>query len=223
MDLERKKILKDALRDTFSIKDKFFDFEVNSKFQLLISQLDLFKVLASLVIGIIGIGYFFNSKLDIIFLLVSLTFALITLILSISYTRETIDQQEKQSKETHLLIDEEVEEHINVTIDAFKKDNFEIFSDYAKNKLEKKYPNPPLNWAGEIIIFCFYLSLGFLVVAFFLPRGPSELILLPGFKLFIACCVLFFVCVISFKDWAFWMVQKLSIFLNYFSSGGSKS
>lgn len=201
---EHKDILKNSIKDTFSMQEKFSDFEISSNFQSLISQLDLFKLIASLVIGIIGIGYLYDSKLDGDFLLISLIFALITLVISVSYTREVIDLQPKQNKEIHTLIAAKVQEHNDVVLKAFKEDNSEIFFDYAKNELSKEHPEQPLNYIGEAIIFSFYMSIGFLGLSFISYKYPLELLSTP--TLFLLAGVY----LISFKNWAVWLSNKLS-------------
>ncbi len=134
---EHKDIIKNSIKDIFTVQEEFSDFEVNSNFQSLIAQLDLFKVIASLVIGIIGISYLYDSNLDKHFLLVSLAFATTTLLLSISYTREAIDLQPKQNENTHLFIANKTKEHIDIALKALKEDDSDIFFKYAKEELER--------------------------------------------------------------------------------------
>jgi hypothetical protein len=201
---DHKDILKNSIKDAFSLQDKFSDFEINSNFQSLISQLDLFKVVASLEIGIIGIGYLYDSKLNGNFLLISLISALFTLVLSISYTREVIDSQSKQNQKTHAIIKQKVQEHNDVVIEAFKKDDSEIFFEYARNESERKHLESPLNYMGEIIIFCFYLSVGFLGLSFVSYKYPIELVSVKVLLLLIA------IFLISFKDWSMQFSKILS-------------
>lgn len=202
---DHKEILKDSIKDTFSVQEKFSDFEISSNFQALISQLDLFKLVASLVIGIIGIGYLYDSKLDRDFLLISLCSALLTLILSVSYTREVIDLQPKQNSKTHAFIAKKVQDHIDVVLKAFKEDNSGIFFNYAKNEIEREPSEQPLNYISEIIIFSFYLSIGFLIMSFISYKYPIELISVPTLLLLVT------VYLISFKNWSLWLSGKLSI------------
>jgi len=208
---DHKDILKNSIKGMFSLQDKFSDFEINSNFQSLISQLDLFKVIASLEIGIIGIGYLYDSKLSGNFLLISLVFALFTLILSISYTREVIDAQAKQNKKTHADIKRKVQEHNDMVIKAFEEDNSEMFFEYARRESERKHPELPLNYMGEIIIFCFYISIGFLGLSFFSYKYQIELI---SFKVLFLLVIIF---LISFKDWSMWFSEKLSMPVNIFN------
>lgn len=201
---EHKKIIENSINDILTVQEKFSDFEINNNFQSFISQLDLFKLIASLVIGIIGIGYLYDSNLDKKFLLISLFFATITLVLSISYTREAVDLQPKLNQDTHLLIANKTKEHIDVALKALKQDNPDIFFKYAKEELNKKYPEAQLNYIGEIIIFLFYLSIGFLSLSFFSYKHPIEIISLFTF------CVLVVSYLISFKNWAIFLSNKLS-------------
>lgn len=205
---EHRDIIKDSIKDLFSLQEKFSDFEVNSNFQLLISQLDLFKIIASLVVGIIGIGYLNNPSLSNNFLLISLILALTTFILSISYTREVIDSQQKLNEDTHLLVATKVKEHNEIALRALRENNSDIFFNYATAEQAKIHPKQQLNWMGEIIIFFLYLSVGFLCLSFISPVIPIKIISCPTLIL------LFVVCLISFKDWTILFSKKINFLLN---------
>ncbi len=62
-----------------------------------------------------------------------------------------------------------------------------------------------MNYIGEIIIFLFYLSVGFLGLSFISYKYPIELISLPTFFILIS------VYLISFKNWAIFLSNKLSL------------
>lgn len=203
---EHEKIIGDSIQGFFSLQEKFSDFELNSNFQLLLSQLDLFKLLASLVVAIIGIGYLYNSKLDGDFLLLSLIFSLTTLIVAISYTRESIDRQPKLTELTRQNIWQKSQEHVRIVLEAKKLDDFQIYSNYARGELEEAHKNKKIlmNQIGEIITFFFYLSIGFLVFSFVSSNYQVNVLSLPTLLLLIV------VYLVSFKSWAICVSEKLS-------------
>lgn len=205
---DHKDILINSIKEMFSVQGQFSEFEVNSNFQSLVSQLDLFKVMAGLVIGVIGIGYLYNQNLDENFLLTSLFFAVLTLVMSISYTREVIDLQPKENERTHKLINEKVKEHNDKVLEALKADDSEIFFSYARSESSKNHPKPPLNYTGEIVIFFFYLSVGLLGLSFVAPRFSIGIMSIPTLVLLVI------IYGISFKDWAIKLSNLLSSPLN---------
>jgi len=208
MDTKDEKIIKDFINKSFSIRKEFLDFEVNSQLALLLSQLDLFKVIAGLLIGVIGIGYFYNSKLDPTFLIVALTMAILTLVLCVSYTRETIDFQDKQNKATRKILFGKTEEDINVASQSLKEDNSKIFFDHSNARLNEPQIEPQLSYVGETVTFLFYLSMGFLILSFFSLKYQFGLFSFETIVLVVGVSIL------SFKDWAIPFSEKISSLFN---------
>lgn len=202
MNEQHKEIIKNVIQKNFSLEEKFSDFELNSNFQLLLSQLDLFKTMSALVIGLIGIGYFYNTNLDINFLTVSFAVSIFTLFLLISYTRETIDAQSKLNKQTNDIIRKNVRSVCQKCLEALQKDNSEIFFKYNREKLNKEHSkSPPLNYMGEIATFLFYLSVGFLILSFFAKIYSISLISWQ------TAVVTFFAYILSYKNWTIKFVE----------------
>ncbi len=201
---EHKSIIKDSIKDAFDFRNDVANFEINNNFQLLTSQLDLFKVIASLAIGIASIGYLYSQKLDSGFLLVSIIFSIISLIMSVSYTRETIDLQARQNKETRLNIFKKTDEMIEVALKALKENNADIYFNYAEERVKDRYPEPQLNYIGEIVIFMFYSSIGFLILSYPSKIYGFEIISIQSFILLATTYLL------SFKDWVVKIAPLLS-------------
>jgi len=195
---EHKKIIIKSIQDTFNLKEKYHDYEINSYFQLFLTQLDLFKTISALVIGIIGIGYFFSNYFNGIFLLLSLIFSLITLFGTISYTREIIDLEAKQIKEQGKIFKRELDEAINISVEAINKDDPKIYFDFAEQKLKLVPVREKLVYAGEIFTFFFFNSLIFGLLAFFIRNLNLGLIL----NLVLIMCVLLLVYLVSFRNWS---------------------
>ncbi len=201
---EHEKIIMDSINENFKFLQKYSDFEIDSEFQLLLSQLDLFKVISGLVIGMIGIGYFYNKSLDDNFLIISIIFAMITLLFSISYTREVIDSRPEQNKKTYAEIKKKMDENTKVAFESLKNKDSAVYFDYALKQLEDKYLELPLNYVGKVIIFLFYLSVGFLILSFFSYKYGFSII---SYWTVLLLVITYF---LSFKNWSMTLSLILS-------------
>jgi len=204
MDEERRKIIIKAIADQFALKEKYSDYQLNSNFQLLLTQLDLFKTMSTLVVAIIGIGYFLNHHVDVSFFTVSFVFSLITIFGTISYTREILDLESKQISKQGIALNKKIDEIINLCVEAIKKEDSKIFFNYAEQEVKSKYLKDRLVYAGEIFSFCFYNSIAFGILAFFADKYNFNLL---------SCVTIFTVIsvyLISFKDWVRHIVNFLS-------------
>lgn len=204
MDEKHHKIIEDVVKDLFAFRDKFFDFEVNSNLQFLLAQLDLFKTISTIIIALVGIGYLYNQRLDLQFLFVSLCLATIVFIFSLSYTREVIDNQSYQNKKIREYIYNKTEIAINKAIESIKKDDVDIYFKFTKEQLKIKYINPFLNYAGEIVVFALYSSVGFLFLSYF------GILYSFGFLSYQTIILLVVVYFLSFKNWAVKVSEILS-------------
>lgn len=197
MDPEHKLIIKKAIEDLFKFQDKVREFKINNDFALLVAQLDFFKVISTIVVALAGIGYFYDSNLDKKFLGLSLVASLLVLLLSTSYVRENIDSHAGENQKIYEFSENETNIGIEKAVEAIEKDEANIFFDYAKNRTKNKEKvEPPSNCMGEIIVFLFYLSLGFLILSYFSKKYNFFII---SFQTWI---VLFFSYVLSFWNWA---------------------
>ena len=201
---EHEKIIMDSINENFEFLEKHSDFEIDSNFQLSLSQLDLFKVISGLVIGVIGIGYFYNKNLDSNFLIISIGLAMTTLLFSVSYTREVIDSHAEQNKKTHIEIKKKMDENTKVALDSLKKNDSSVYFNYMEELLKNKYLETQLNYVGEIIIFLFYSSVGFLVLSFFSYNYGFSII---SYWTVLLLVVTYF---LSFKNWSMILSSILS-------------
>ncbi|MEI7810684.1 MAG: hypothetical protein WCI41_04005 [bacterium] len=202
---EEKQIAIKTIQDAFSAKEKFFDYEFSQNFQLSLSQLDFLKTISTLVIALLGIGYFLDKGLKLNFLIVSLMFSLITLFGTISYIREMIDSESKLIRENSKAIQDKMNELININIKAIRENNFNIANNYAKEELLKIKENEDiLIYTGEIFTFCFYNSVIFLLLAFFAKKYNFELNSIFTLLGFSASYLL------SFRSWASKLIKFLS-------------
>jgi hypothetical protein len=202
---EHRKIIEGHIKESSDFLEKFSDFEIGSNFQLLLSQLDLFKVISGLIIAVVGIGYFYEQNLQAHFLTISVICALLTLFLSISYTREVIDLQSDQNKKTHEAIKLQIDEGVSIAIDSLQKNDASIFFEYAKHASNKKYPEPQLNYSGEIIVFMFYSAVGFLGASFFATKYGFSIL---SYQTVVLMVLAYF---LSFKNWSFVFLRFLSM------------
>ena len=197
-----------AYEDVILIREKVTDFTLNSRFQLLLSQLDLFKGLASLTIGILGIGYLLKEDLDSKFVLLCLIFALLTLVISVSYSRQTIDAHTNEIENTKNHFIQKTKELIVKMKESKNEHDIKIFRDARTNYLEnyKPYEEPPQsNYTGETLILFFFLSIGYLVLAYISSNYYQiKLLSIPHLLL------LLIIWLVSFVDWAGFLMKRLS-------------
>lgn len=209
MKKEEKNIIRETIKDLFNLEEKVFNSKIKNDFSLLLAQLDFFKVISSINIGIIGIVYFYNPILNRNFLFMSLLFSIINVVLSISYVREIIDVQSKTNQEAYEKVKEEIEGGVNICIKTLEKNNFKIFYNYAKEKTEKQEKiELPLNYIGETAVFLFYLSISFLIMS--LLSSVYSFDFFSSYTLI----VIVFLYFLSFKDWAIKISEFLSIKLH---------
>lgn len=201
---EHREIIKNTIKDGFVLKDKYSDYEINSNFQLLLNQLDLFRTISALVVAIVGLGFFFKDNLNQTFLITSLVFALITIVGTISYTREMVDFEARAIKEQGNKIRDKIDQYTEVAIEALKLEKSDIFFDYAQKELNAKYLKDRLVYAGEIFTFFFYLSVSFGLISFFY----KSINFIPFSYLLIFIILLTYF--LSFKEWARFIIDSLS-------------
>ncbi len=200
---EHRKIIIKAIEDGFALKQEYSDYAINSHFQLFLSQLDLFKTISTLVVAIIGIGYL-NNRIDSSFFAASFVFSLLTLIGTISYTREKIDLEAKGIAEYGVVLRGRVDAAINVAVESIKKEDSKIFFDYAEQETSLKALNDRLVYAGEIFTFCFYNSVAFGILAFIANKYNF------GILSYVTVLTLVFTLLVSFKNWSVYAVDVLS-------------
>ena len=204
MNEDHKKIIEDAIRDGFKMKDKYSDYEINSSFQLLLNQLDLLRTISTLVVAVLGVGFFLKEQLNLNFLVVSLIFSVITIVGTISYTREISDYEAKTIKSQGDKLKEKIDTITNKAVESIQKGDPEIFFGFAEKEASAQYLKERLIYAGEIFTFSFYSSIAFLILAFFAEKYQFSLISLG------TVLVLTFVWLISFKNWIRNVVDVLS-------------
>lgn len=171
MTQEERDQIKKTIGELFNLRDKYFDFQINTKFQLGLAQLDLFKTLSTIVIALLGIGYVFDAKFNKDFLFISTAFILIVLFGTISFIRESIDSEDKSLEDNEILIKEKTEETIRKSVEALEKDDFNIYFDFVKQKATEFHPQKEdLLYTGEIFNFLLYLSIFFLTLSYLSPK-----------------------------------------------------
>lgn len=205
MDEDNRHIIKDSIQDAFDLKGEYSTWHIESNFQLLLSQLDLFKTISSIIIAVLGLGYIFDQKLvEGEFLIASFVSAIIVFFWTLSYTRENIDLQVKQNEITGKSLREKTDEWIEIALKALKEKNPDIFFEYSKKESQIKHPENKLIYAGEIFNFMLYLSVGFLMLGFI--ANKYHFIFL-SYQTTALCIFLY---VLSFKNWAVKLVGLLS-------------
>jgi hypothetical protein len=195
MDIEQVKCCNDTISHRKKIRDEVLNNILLNTEQLFFTQLHLFTVLASLSIAISGLQYVIKGETGHLALL-SIFFSVITLLFSVSFTRESIDMRDKTNNETTKYVREESRMTIEAAEQAMNNNDFSVLSQRFKDEWRKDKDKTSLNYSGEIITFCFYLSLGFLLASF-VPN--SDRFAVDQYTLII---VIFIAYLLSFKSWA---------------------
>lgn len=198
------RILKEASKDIFKLRSDFYDYEISLSSQLFFAQKNFFQVIAGLILVILGISYSNFKFLNLDFVLLSFIFGLVTLILSINFTREAIDHRDKMLRLEKKKMTDKTELALEKIVNSLQNNSNEFF-EHAESELNNIKKDPPLSYAGEIIIFTFYLSLGFLIFAFISLNMNFSLISIETLILLI---LVYF---ISFKNWVLKLTSILSI------------
>ncbi len=93
--MDEKKIeeLKKEIEEQFAFLKETREELWKEDFQLALEQFDLLKTISGLIIGLSAIGYLYDGiNLDNFFLLLAFIFGLLSLLISISWSRESIEQ-----------------------------------------------------------------------------------------------------------------------------------
>jgi len=133
MNEEYQKIIENSIKDSFTSREKYFNFMINNNAQLELAQLDLFKTIATLTIALASIGYLYVKNIEPQFLIISLFSAGVAFILSISYTREIIDIQSHKNNKSEEEVYRKTEISINKALESIKKDDANIFFNSQKS------------------------------------------------------------------------------------------
>jgi len=205
MDDEVKNRLKDTIKDLYNFQQKIADFTLEKSLNLEIIQLDFFKSISSIIIGVIGIGYFYNVNLDRTFLFSSLVFSSSILIFSTSLVREKIDEQAKGIWKLYNTVNDETDTGVDKCKESLNNQDEDIFYNWVKNriKIDQKI-NIKENYAGETIVFLFYSSVGFLGLSFFSNIYNFH------FLSYQTLSFLILVYLLSFKNWSIKFLEILS-------------
>lgn len=207
MNEEEKNNIIESIKSGEEILDKYFDFKENTIIQLLLYQLSFFQIIASIIIGLVGVSYFFNPELERVFLALSLCFSLITCILCTSFTREIIDKTDLDIKDAEKNLEREHNKNVERARSAIQNGNVDIFFKSQQseiNEIKNSQSQIKPKYIGEIIVFTFYLSVGFLLFSliskkyFFGPFSYQVIVLLGLTYL------------LSFRNWAIRLSEILS-------------
>ncbi len=199
------------IKDSFANKKENRNLIFNSKFQLLLTQLDLFKVLWWIVVALSWVAYLSkNPHPDYFSLGLSFLFWLAVLFLSISYTRETIDNQSDQIDEYGSKLDDFLNFLIDKWHEAITKDDKDVYYNAVQKLSDNFKPNDEIqkSCVWEFMVFLFYSSVLFLIASFFLnPQPICE-------KTLLVLLVLSISWFLAFSNWSYPFLEFISsIFL----------
>ncbi len=161
-------------------------------------HLNFFNILTGVLLTVLSFNYDSETEINI-YLKISIFLALVLLILSISYTREFIDNKAQG-------IEEKIKQLQNLknTSEIYKKvDLQETILEIGINKINEE--DNIQDYSGEILLFFFYSSMGFLIL--------SKINIIPN----TTCGIVILLLVtthISFKKFARNILHKISRIIN---------
>ncbi len=199
--------LKKTIEDAYQFRDKFFDFELDFRTQLLLSQLDLLKTISSIIAAFLGVFYFFYPGKSNLFSLIAFVTSICSLIFIFSYHKEIIDDEERTLKGEGEKVEKRTSEIISKATEGIEKQDVNILINYIKANIKDSQTNPIPNYLGEIILFLFYLILFTAIVSVFYN---SFHINKPSTELIILISILGVSWFISFKEWSMWLAKFFS-------------
>jgi hypothetical protein len=188
----------------FSLRNEVLNYTRDSNDNLQYTQLNLFKVIAGLVVAISAATFLNSQNLNNNFQIASLVSSVLTLILSISYTREVIDSKANQNIKLVENIFSKTDETLKVIIRSGEDKNLNTFLNHAEANITDLKREPEDSYIGEIITFLFYLSVGFLILATYPFDISIDFISIHTFFVILMAYLL------SFYNWSFRISKELS-------------
>jgi hypothetical protein len=201
---EEKNLLKEGLKDSSAFQDVFFNFKMQSKFQLLLNQLQFTQSLGGIALALVAIGVG-TSKIELsIWTLFSIGFASALLIYSSSLHREIIDLNDRGLNETSDLLKSKHSQLIEKVTESLEKDDYNIYYNYLKNDVNSSKEVLISHQIGEIVVFLFLNTLGFGLLS--ILNLQIDLIN----QLVFIIIILLGTYLISFKEWSYRLTTLLS-------------
>lgn len=205
MTQDQLKIIQEIIDGAQRVKDRFFDFHMNSKMQLSLSQLQFSYSASGIVMALIAIGYQTNYIQPTIWAILAFIFAGLQIVYSISLCREVSDRIIVDLSETKNMLDGKYRDLLRTVEEALRADDFSLFYTYinTEQKIEVGVDNERF-LVGEFIVFLFLCTLTFVVMSLIgldLPLKHEVLILL---------LIVFLCYFVSFSNWSYRLTKYLS-------------
>ncbi len=201
MNEDQRQVLITALSDSYALKGRFSDFELDTKRALLQSQLQFFQSLGGICLALLAIGLGTNNLDKNVWTIGAIIFSLLLLIYTSTYSREIIDLQDEELGKAKKFVEMEQKQIEDKIVEALDKNDNAVWENYARSKISlMKDKKETLLVTGEIALFLFFNAIfwGFLSVADI------------NFNCFILVGILVLSYFIVFKNW----VIKLTKFLS---------
>lgn len=195
---------REHMQKTFSgfcdLENQFFNFDVQTKVQLLSNQLQLFQTIATLVMAFLAIVVATGLVKLNAYLCLSALFSITLLFFAVMYTRETIDFQNRNLNDTSIQMKESKMEIIKKIDETLEKDDFSVFNDFIREKVE----NPSISisnlkepqYTGEVAVFLFSNGILFGLISIIYPT--RDLLLFDN--IIIVVCILVISFLVAFTD-----------------------
>ncbi len=202
---EDEKTLKKSLEDSYVIRDDFFSFQIQTKVQLLLSQLQFSQSLGGISLALLAIGAGTQTIELSLWSLLSIGFAFVLLIYSSSLYREIIDLQVRDLDEADILLRKTQDKIETKVIESLQKNNFSIYLTYLGEEIKNRTKTQPHSLQlGEIVVLLFLNTLGFGLLSILNPEINCF------FRLAVVALVLLVTYLLSFKNWSYPLTKMLS-------------
>lgn len=195
---------REHMQKTFSgfcdLENQFFNFDVQTKVQLLSNQFQLFQTIATLVMAFLAIVVATGLVKLNAYLCLSALFSVTLLFFAVMYTRETIDFQNRNLNDTSMQMKKYKMEIIKKIDETLEKDDFSVFNDFIHEKVD----NPSISisnlkkpqYTGEVAVFLFSNGILFGLISIIYPT--RELLLFDN--IIIVICILVISFLVAFID-----------------------
>ncbi len=142
------------------------------------SRIELSKHITMLTVGLLAVGVFWQT--GSLYAKVGFGFALITIVFTVFFLRERIDQEGREAVTMIKVYNAMFDKYLSIILAAVKKDNPKEYFQNLNNFLEKDpdflniqnnyesslIRNEILDYGGEVVNFLFLSTLTFYVLAF---------------------------------------------------------
>ncbi|MEK7602215.1 MAG: hypothetical protein AAB472_01910 [Patescibacteria group bacterium] len=159
------KALENTYKEVSSLRDEFFLHRAQTATALLQSQLQFLQGLATIILAFIAILVATKSFEINLWYFLSGGIAFVLVLYTFTFIRESIDSVDEDMRQIDNKLEIAEKEVISKIKEAIRVNNYNVMSNYAKDRIEALQVEMDLSYAGEISMFLFFSSLLFCIIA----------------------------------------------------------